>query len=421
VEVIGFDIGVHTATSVASETLEHIVVERQSKYGMRNDGQPCTLRGLRSVNAVPAFRAGAGSNVLLDCEFRGVGAASSQPAVINDAALMARNIKTSGYRVALEDHVGKREVAGPEIDLFLSKPAASLFGPPHGPRNLPIKETPTVPWDELSDWVAPLKFGLEPGSDEDASEAIQQAIDSGATTVYLPRGRYRIGNTIAIRGNVRRIVGCKASLQVADPLPGKAAPLFRFEDGQQSVVVIEGINTDFSRGPYFFLENVARRTLVMRRLAINFQAADAYHGTGPGTVFIEDVVGRYFRFKDQTVWARQFNVEGDGLHVLNDGGTMWILGLKTEGGGTLLETKNGGTTELLGSFSYSVGRVDDSPMFLIDNSHVSLTFSEVCYSGKPFTTIVRELRGGAAREVQHTDPVWGRHFPLFTAGPPVTR
>jgi hypothetical protein len=31
--------------------------------------------------------------------------------------------------------------------------------------------------------------------------------------------------------------------------------------------------TDFSGGPFFFLENNAERTLVLRRLAINFQAA----------------------------------------------------------------------------------------------------------------------------------------------------
>jgi hypothetical protein len=63
------------------------------------------------------------------------------------------------------------------------------------------------------------------------------------------------------------------------------------------------------------------------------------------------VVGREFRFQGQTVWARQFNVEGDGLHVANDGGTLWILGYKTEGGGTLMETTGGGRTEVLGGFS----------------------------------------------------------------------
>ena len=87
----------------------------------------------------------------------------------------------------------------------------------------------------------------------------------------------------------------------------------------------------------------------MQRLAINFQGAEAYRtGTnGTGDVFIEDVVGRYFHFKNQHLWARQFNPEGDGVHIENDGGTAWILGLKTEGGGPLLDLKHGSKTELL--------------------------------------------------------------------------
>ena len=111
---------------------------------------------------------------------------------------------------------------------------------------------------------------------------------------------------------------------------------------------MEGLHTDFASGPFVFLENTSRRTLVMRRLMINFQGADAYQGSGGGTVFLEDVVGRWFKFQDQTVWARQFNPEGDGTHILNDGGTLWILGLKTEGDGTLIETRGGGRTEAVG-------------------------------------------------------------------------
>ncbi|MCY3018166.1 MAG: glycosyl hydrolase family 28-related protein, partial [Planctomycetota bacterium] len=181
-KVIGFDIGVHTATSVASETLEHIVVEQQNKYGMRNDGQPCTVRDLQSFNEVPAFRAGSGFNVLLDCEFRGVGQAVNQPAMVNDGAMVARNIKTTGYKIALENHAGDgpKEITGPNVDLFLSKPPASLLGGPGKPMNLPVKETPSVPWDDPKDWVAPQKFGAKPDSKQDASSALQQAIDSGA-------------------------------------------------------------------------------------------------------------------------------------------------------------------------------------------------------------------------------------------------
>ena len=420
VKVVGFDTGVHVATSVASETLEHITVERQNKAGFRNDGQPCTVRGLKSVNAVPAFVAAGGLSVLLDSSLTGTGAAKAQPAVVAEAPLMARNVKTRGYRVALAARTGaeRRDVAGPDVGLFLSKPASSLFGAPGKPLNLPVKETPEVPWGDPKTWVAPQRFGASTDDGRDDTAAIQKAIDAGAATVYLPRGAYHIGGTITVRGSVRRVIGCKAQFETLPALREAGGPVFRFADGAPPVVVVEGINTDFSGGKHFFIENNARRTLVLRRLGINFQAADAYRGAGPGTVFLEDVVGRWFTFKNQSVWARQFNPEGDGTHVSNDGGTLWVLGLKTEGGGTLVETKNGGRSEILGSFSYTVGPGKLAPMFVIDNARASFTFGEVNYTGDPFATVVRETRGGQTREMKNTDPAWAGHFTLFTAGMP---
>jgi len=418
VRVVGFDVGIRVATSVASETMEHIVVEHQNIVGFRNEGQPCTVRDLRSLNAVPAFHAAAGFTVLVDSTLRGVGAATKCSAIVNDATMMARNVKTTGYATALVSHskAGTKKLAGPDVEQYLSKPAVSLFGRPGQGLRLPVRETPELPWDAPKTWVAPQKFGAVADDAKDDNDAIQKAIDSGATTVYLPRGRYRIGKTVVIRGKVRRIMGCKAFLQVAAPLNKQAQPMFRFADGDSPVVAMEWINTDYSGGPYHFMEHAAKRTLVLRRMAINFQAADAYHGSGPGDMYIEDVVGRWFRFKGQSLWARQFNVEGDGLHVLNDGGAAWILGYKTEGGGTLLSTTNGGKTEVLGGLSYTVGKSLPEPMFLIGNASASITFPEVCYNGKPFALIVRQICDGATKELSRTDTAWTGNFTLFTAG-----
>ena len=417
VGIVGFDFGVRVDTSVASETLEHITVAHQNKAGFFNGGQPCTVRDLRSVNEVPAFQAASGFNVLIDCVFQGIGRASSRPAVINDATMMARSLQTSGYKFALENHAsgGTRRVAGPNVGQFLSRPGASLFGPPDAGLSLPIRETPEIPWDALRQWAAPQKFIPTAGSGADDSDAIQKAIDSGATTVYLPRGAYHLGHTIILRGNVRRLVGCKAFLIPIAPLNGQSAPLLRLAEGAAATVTVEGINTDFSGGPYFFVEHAAKRTLVLRRLEINFQAADAYHSTGTGDIFIEDVVGRYFQFHHQRLWARQFNPEGDGLHILNDGGTAWILGLKTEGGGTLVQTQDRGRTEILGGFCYAVGNIDQTPMFVIDNADASLSFAEVCYTGKPFSNIVRETQNEATRRMTADDPTWESAFTLFSA------
>ena len=104
---------------------------------------------------------------------------------------------------------------------------------------------------------------------------------------------------------------------------------------------------------------------------------------------------------------------------MNNGGTLWVLGLKTEGGRTLLETRNGGRTELLGSFSYTTDHGKLAPMLVVTDSQASFSFSEVCYSGDPFAVVVRETRGGVTREMTAADPRWAGHLTLLTAGTPV--
>ncbi len=416
--VRGFDYGVKTAMTVDGETLEHVSVEHQNKAGFRNDGQPFTARGLRSLNDVPAFLAMGGLNVLIDCEFKGTGAAKDAPAIVLEGTLLARNIKTTGYKQAIENHSGdKGGVPGTNVDFFINKAATNLFGGEIKPLNLPIKETPVVPWDDVKDWVGVQQFGAKEGDGQDDSAGIQKAIDSGATTVYLPRGNYRIGETVVIRGNVRRLIGCRAWLDMTDALRKAGKPAFRFEDGAAPVVIVEGMSTDFSGGTHCFIENNAKRTLILHRLAVNFQGADAYRGQGSGEVFIEDVVGHNFRFKSEKLWARQFNVEGGGVHISNDGGTQWILGYKTEGGGTLHQTTNGGVTELLGGMAYSSGQNLTTPMFIVENSKATFSFCEIDFGGGHFHTILRETHGGETKELKDTDLRWSGNAALIVAVP----
>ena len=40
----------------------------------------------------------------------------------------------------------------------------------------------------------------------------------------------------------------------------------------------------------------------------------------------------------------------------------------------------------------------------------------MCYTDKPFPVIVRETRGGQTKEIKQSDPLWQRHFTLFTSG-----
>lgn len=103
------------------------------------------------------------------------------------------------------------------------------------------------------------------------------------------------------------------------------------------------------------------------------------------------------------MWARQLNVENEGPHLVNDGGIAWILGYKTERGGTLLSTTNAGKSEVFGGFSYTTTAGKMAPMFVNDDSSVFAYFGEVCFNGDPFQVKVKELRGTETRILRKDD------------------
>lgn len=400
--IIGFDHGIRTATQVNSETMEHVVLANQRVAGIHNDGQCLTIRGLLSTNDVPAIiNEDAGFLTLIEARLHGTGCASNTPAVINRAALLARDVLVNGYSHAVMcPGEPARDVPVGMVKEYASHPVLSLYPSQSSTLRLPVQETPDVAWDDLGQWLSPTHYGARPDDDRSDSDAIQTAIDAGSTTVYFPRGTYRIDKTVVIRKNVHRIIGCKACFSVGDALRNDGGSLFRFEDGAAPVVIMERLSTDYSGGGQVFVEHAANRTLVLSSVAVNFQGAQAYHNTGHGDCFIEDFVGGRLQFHGQRVWARQFNVENLGNHVENQAGSLWVLGFKAERGGTLIDTLRGGKTEVLGGLCHTTTSGKLAPMFVIDESTASLSIGESCFNGEPFQVLAREIRGTEMRELK---------------------
>lgn len=122
-----------------------------------------------------------------------------------------------------------------------------------------------------------------------------------------------------------------------------------------------------------------------------------------GDLFFDDVTTDNLHFNPgQHIWARQLNVENEGTHIINNGGKLWVLGYKTERGGTLLDTCRSGHSEILGGFSYTTTAGKLAPMFVTDNSSVFTFFTEVCYSGEPFTTLIRETANASTKIIDRS-------------------
>lgn len=396
-EVAGFERGIVTARAVNGQTFEHITLHGQGRFGFDNEGQAISIRGLRSENAVPAVRS-YGAFCLTDAQLTGQDGAHRWPAVINynGGRILLRDVRTTGYgravgdvttpdwfaavRITGEDKTGS---AGPDVSEYCSHPATSPFRSTTGSLRLPIQEPPDVPVDDPGTWADVDRFGADPTGQQDSSAAIQRAVDSGASTVFLP-GSYALQSTVVIRGPVRRLIGVGGMIDYL----GRTKPDFRIVDGESPVVSLE--HFAYVHGG---VEIDTRRTIVFR--SVSDCDLTCTPRAEQGDIFCEDFVTHHLRLRKQRVWARQLNVENEGTHLVNDGGQLWVLGYKTERGGTLLETRGGGRSEILGGFSYTTTAGKLAPMFVTDNSSVFSFFSEVCYNGDPFATLIRETRNGA--------------------------
>ncbi|MEX0652619.1 MAG: glycosyl hydrolase family 28-related protein [Phycisphaeraceae bacterium] len=379
IEVDGFDIGVRAGHTVNSQTFEHITLTNQNRVAFVNEGQSVAIRGLRSENSVPALRA-ASFTVIIDSELIGQGDASDVPAIhVGDTAFLARNVTTSGYQAALVREDGAEGVAEADIDEYMTGDANAPFGGPRASLNLPIRETPEVPWDDPADWVV-----IEPVPDGgDAAPIVQEAIDNGATSILLSH-EVAFHSPVIVRNKVRRIMSTGGQIGQRELI----SPDLIIEDGEAPVVVIE----HFSRigGG---IEIRTDRPVVLRSIESNITT------TSDNDLYFEDVCTHDFHMQPgQNVWARQLNIENYGTHFTNNGGQAWIFGYKTERGGTLVHTRNGGRSEVLGTFCYSTSRVDLAPMFVTEDASAFAYFTEVAY-GERVPIFVEETRNGETKTV----------------------
>jgi hypothetical protein len=255
----------------------------------------------------------------------------------------------------------------------------------------------------------------------DDTAAIQAAMDSGKSTIYFPSGTYLLTNTIRVRGQVRRILGMQSgidiSLNTAFGDPANPKPMFRFESGTNNVVIVERLNfyhwtSDYSFNGGICIEHASPQTLVLRDIDMMTDPKYAYHNTaGAGTLFIENVAtNAAYNFEyPQDVWARQLNPESprvnNGPIMRKNGGLFWILGLKTEGAKTVLETTEGGQTELLGGLLYPVEQVSpDVPAFVNNESQSSLTYAVSANAAlRNYTIQVQETKGGVTKTLSRSD------------------
>ncbi|MGA2621240.1 MAG: glycosyl hydrolase family 28-related protein [Thermoguttaceae bacterium] len=419
VRVFGFDTGIATKYGVASVCFEHVTLENQRRVGWVNDGQPITVRKLFSNNRVTAVRQHnwGGLFTIIDGQLAGSGNASDMAAIeLKAGGMYLRNVQVSGYAAAVEKSEKARTERIAAADILPHWASTKLPGTAPRGVELPVKETPEVPYDPLAGWAVVTDFGAKLDGHTDDSEALQRAIDSGKTTVCLPRGQMAIKKPVVLRGNVRRLLGCETFLKFPSPITD-SKNIFTVGESKQPILVVERIGAWFwdNQSKANFIDNPTNRTLVLRDLNDLDDTTDQNRNgrgtviSGPGELFVEDVAGRFHIMPGVKAWMRFVNPETnqDGRtttlaaqwHLKNEGGQLWALGTKTEGPGPVLITTRGGTSEILGGLMYSSGgaRTQDQPAFVVEDSRATMVMSEANFSNNAYKSLIRVLKGGKVK------------------------
>ena len=399
VVIDGFNIGILSSNLEYGVTFEHLYLKNQLSVGIVNSDNALSIRDLTFANefmTVPAIQnlTPSGLVTLIDADLRAYFGFPTTSAIQNYGTLYARNVVTSGYKSAVQDNTGAVVPGTSQVE-YDSGPVFSLFNGPPSSLKLPVKETPEFEETNLSNWRSVVTYGADPTGANDSTAGIQAALDSGGTTVYFPAGIYRVSKTITVGGNVRMIEGFDSNVlpfTTSFQNASNPSPLFRFQNNVGvtfSHFRLGGLFVQQGVPGIRWFEHDSAHPVTIRNTVLNngTYATSAYKNTinGTGDFFIEDVSGAYWEIiHPQNFYARQLDMESATRKLVNQGGVLWILGIKTEQPGAppntaaIIDTHLGGKTEVLGGLIF-IRPTSPIPAtqsaFLMNNAQVSLVYA----------------------------------------------
>lgn len=376
----GFDYGIRARHPEYSMTLEHITLNNQNVAGIENNSNTLAIKGLNSNNSVPAIRnQRSGLIILIDGKLDGGTSGISAIENKDDSYLYLRNTQATGYDALIKNN--NQTVVGLAQDEYFSHPTYNLFDSPQRSLNLAIEETPYFHDNNLDNWANVRNY-----------TSVQAALDSGKSTVYFPQGNYSLNGKLVVPTTVKKIVGFESFINLNEDLTA----VLQVAKNHHQPLIIEGL---LFKG--VTIEHLSNRPLIIQ----HSKGALLQNSKDSGELFLEDVQMHLNLEHPQKVWARQLNAESlrESLtKITNRGGNYWIFGIKTEGKGTVIETTDGGKTELLGNLIYPVkqfGPEDEQQAAFInrESSHSLIYSVSVHGKNRNYPIQVRETRQGQTK------------------------
>ena len=388
IKIDGFDYGIRVQFIEYSQTYENILLKNQRVAGIKNDGAVMAIRNLQSRNSVPAILNdgyGHGLITLLDSKLEGgTGGSAIRNASGKDAFVYLRNVSSSGYESVVSDD-GKVIPGSSQTEWYSGAKTYSLFAAPAvGMLKLPIRNTPTFVDSNPANWARVDCTGY----DCQVSTQLQVALNSGKSTVYFPFGVRLVFDelTVTVPASVKRIIGFHGVINTDGRGVNGGGIRFVVADDSSEPLILE----QFGYGVK--LEHRGKRPVAVKNIFLYEYTARP----GAGDLYAEDAqIDGYTVQASQRFWGRQVNNEQrNRTKIINNGGTLWIMGMKTEGQQTVIDAI-GGQTEYLGGLLYPA--TGDMPpgeiaFKLSAGAKASLLYSNITYTTRNYDTQVRESR-----------------------------
>jgi len=409
VEVDGFDTGIAIANTEYGMTLDHVTLSGQHHIALANNSNEIAAARLTidAAGIAIANTAAGGLIVLTDSRLRAAGEGAEL--LVNRGAVVVHGIVLDGFPApqtgALNGTwLGKQWQPRPPLDLSLDEAPESRADPP-GQR------------------VNVMHFAHSSAEPRDITEALRQAIATGAATIYIPYGRYTVSDGIVIPPTLRRIVGMNASITVPPEQRrgefARDAGILRITEPGPSLLIERLVFDMTDLGDQLAVQVTARRDVTLRDVVTAGTSVD--RGAAGGRMFIEDFCCGSLHFAGPSpVYARQLDTEGAGTRIVNDGSPLAVLGLKTEGDCVVLENRAGADTLILGGLVYVVQNADPNvPAFRNAGGRLLASFVEESFrAASHYSIYVQDpLTGSEVPAIAASEPRgYGRLVPWLAAG-----
>jgi hypothetical protein len=438
ITVTGLNYGIYMISPESTYTATNITLNNQDVYGLYTRRSIIAIRNLNSnmnnttgravFAAIGASATEGGTVTIIGGNLQGGAAGEIAIDSRGNSNLLARGITVSGYGNSTRTEWGGTVVTttgnigevNPSTKEFLPGTSPSLTS-----LNLPITTTPDAAWDSSASNIAVVPAPTGNAATDTAN--IQTALNSGRRTVFLARGQYNVNATLNVPLTVNRIYGLGHTRITAPTLP-VSGQVFNVNvgtgDTSEASLTFDGIKTEGTSA--YLVVSTSLRKLIIRHCGVSGYRNQLASG-GP-VVYLEDVSGSRFEFKNQNVWIYGVNPETDDkdvnvpYQIRNTNANVWILGLKTEGDQTAIRTELGGDTEVLG------GQIEPTsggngfstkPIFEVDNNPGTRFSVQINFrgAGNTFGSFVRNTDTGAQLLLSDLDLFAnGRSIGLFRFG-----